>query len=84
MEIIFKQYKRVGNGRSSKIYFDITVDELPPDDELMDAIYNVQIDMGYHPGGYGGPNDVKSNNIEIAEGLGHVHNITWNCFGSSD
>ena len=84
MDTLFRTYKRVGNGRGSTIYFDVTASECPPDDELMDAVYELQVNMGYHPGGYGGPNNVKVNKVEIAKGLGYVYEIKWSCFGSCD
>jgi len=48
-------------------------------ESLKEAIYNAQIELGYHPNGYGGPFHIK----EISTQNSFIV-ITWSCFGSCD
>ena len=50
-----------------------------------DNVSQAQIKAGYNPGGYGGPDHIKIDEVDIADGqLGTVFVARWSCCANCD
>lgn len=72
-------YKRktgsTGNGVSSTISFEMVTDDYPTEDDVA----NAQIDLSYHPAGYGGPMSIERSRMDDGK-----IKTTWKCYASCD
>ena len=74
-DIKAKKLSQNGNGIQHRIIFEA----VSPKELNGTLIQQLQLNLGYHPAGYGGPWNVSCNKLEDGS-----FRYTWNCSASCD